>query len=279
MADYFSSIAVDLSKKQIISSSKIEDFFNPDPEFQKIFCGSSMRDAYLFGAAFANILATKFLELEGAALGQKIAEGWKVLDFGCGWGRISRLMARKFGQAPIYGLDVNAEALAVASLAMPKASFSLIDNFPPAPLRDNLIDIAFSVSVFSHLNEEFQKCWADELHRMIRSGGLLFVTYHGPWLMNRISDYERDVGVKDAWHSSLAEQASFLEKYRQQWELGKFTYMRTGGSAMGGGEAYGDVLVPESWAREMWVTAGFEVIEWIEDKSFYPQCIAILRNH
>ena len=279
MKDYFSGEALQLAGKPVMPVADYPELFNPPAEFQNRFSGSSMRDAFLFGAAFCNILVDAIKDLEGETLETKMAAGWQLLDFGCGWGRVTRLLALKYGQKGLFGLDVNQAALATAAAAMPKATFALLENDPPSPLREGLIDLAISVSVFSHLNERYQESWAADIARMVAPSGLAFVTYHGPWLMDvieEVADGTRQ--APSAWHEALAKQGDNVASYRENWANGRFTYMRTGGAAMGGGDAYGDVLVPREWAERLWRQKGFTLLEWVEDKTFYPQCIAILRK-
>lgn len=280
MKDLFSSAAKQLAKKPEMPIGDYPELFNPPAEFQKKFCGSAMLDAYLFGAAFCNILADEIEGIEGATLGDRMATGWQLLDFGCGWGRVTRLLALKYGQRGLFGLDVNPQALAAASTAMPYASFSLLGNLPLSPLRDGLIDLAISVSVFSHLNAAYQDAWAGDLARLVRPGGLAFITYHGPWLMDSIEEFGSGTRLPpSAWHAALGRQTDRLSSYHNNWACGRFSFLRTGGEAMGGGDAYGDALVPCSWADRLWRSKDFTMIKWIEDKRLYPQCIAVLQRN
>ena len=279
MKDLFSGVALQLAQKPVMPMADYPGLFNPPPEFQRRFCGSDMRDAYLFGAGFCNILADAVERLEGATLGDRMAAGSRLLDFGCGWGRVTRLLALAYGQRNLFGLDVNAPALATAAAAMPGATFALVDRQPPSPLRDGLVDIAIGVSVFSHLNECWQAAWAGELARLVRPGGIALVTYHGPWLMDAIEQFgSGESHPPSAWHAALAAQRARLRECRENWEGGRFTYLPTGGEAMGGGDAYGDVLAPCVWADTLWRSHGFAMVQWIEDRRTYPQCIAILRR-
>ncbi|HCI45883.1 MAG TPA: hypothetical protein DFI00_01175 [Rhodospirillaceae bacterium] len=279
MKDRFSAVALELAQKPIMPVEEYPLLFNPPEDFQRRYCGSSMRHAFLFAAGFCNIMMTETEELLGPSEIEAFAQGWKFLDFGCGWGRITRLLALKYGQKGIYGLDVNQTALASASAAMPQATFALLENAPPSPYRDALIDIAISVSVFSHLSMEYQRSWATDIGRMVKSGGVVFVTYHGPWLLDMIEDFgngNRQPG--NPWEVALSRMSGEVSAYRESWADGRFTFMSTGGEAMGDQSAYGDVLVPRQCAEEIWGEAGFSLIKWIEDKERYPQCIAVLRK-
>ena len=279
MRDLFWRAALQLAQKPIMPIADYPQLFNPPAAFQHKFSGSAMRDAFLFGAAFCNIMADEIESLERSTLESRMAAGWRLLDFGCGWGRVTRLLALQYGQQCLFGLDVNATALAASSAAMPYTTFSLLGNDPPSPLRNGLIDLAISVSVFSHLNETYQEAWASDVARLVRLGGFAFVTYHGPWLMDAIGEIAGNTGQpRSAWHAAIGRHADRLSGYRDNWAGGRFSYLCTGGEAMGGGDAYGDVLAPRSWADRLWSSKGFAMIKWIENKTLYPQCIAILKK-
>jgi SAM-dependent methyltransferase len=50
---------------------------------------------------------------------------------------------------------------------------------PPLPFEDASFDLVYSISVFTHLDEEMQDAWLNELKRVLRPGGILIITVHG----------------------------------------------------------------------------------------------------
>ncbi len=84
MKDLFSEIAITLSDKPCMPIDEYPEFFYPPPTFQEKFSGSVIRDAYLFGAAFCNILADEVKMLNVIFLTKEWQKAWNILNSGCG---------------------------------------------------------------------------------------------------------------------------------------------------------------------------------------------------
>jgi SAM-dependent methyltransferase len=106
------------------------------------------------------------------------------LDFGCGCGRMSRHLGAGPGRI-LTGVDIDRPAVAWAGRRLPGRFFA-IDERPPIALPPASFDVAVAVSVFTHLGEERQRDWREELHRLIRPGGLLIATTLPPHLVSMV---------------------------------------------------------------------------------------------
>lgn len=115
-----------------------------------------------------------------ASAGAPISAGSRVLDFGCSSGRVARVLAAAFPDAQILGCDPNVPAVEWASANLPGIEFFPSENEPPLKLEDASIDAAFGVSIWSHYAEGLALRWYDELRRVIKPGGHLISTTHGP---------------------------------------------------------------------------------------------------
>ena len=103
----------------------------------------------------------------------------KVLDWGCGCGRILRFFLEDWNilQHPrIIGIDIDPVNIAWCKENLPNAEFLCIDPDPPTTLPDNEFDLIYGSSVFTHLTEEDQDKWLLELRRLLKPGGFCFVT-------------------------------------------------------------------------------------------------------
>lgn len=96
-----------------------------------------------------------------------------VLDFGCGCGRTSR-----HWQRPVHGTDIHPELVAWCQTHLPGV-YVVNDLEPPTLYSDSSFDLAYAVSVFTHLTVDRQRQWLAEFARIIRPGGLLLLTTHG----------------------------------------------------------------------------------------------------
>jgi SAM-dependent methyltransferase len=112
-----------------------------------------------------------------------------VLDFGCGCGRVTRYW---LGAGPhVAGSDLNEDAVEWCRRNLPFARFELNGLAPPLAFDDGSFDLAYGLSVFTHLPEELQVGWLHELHRVLRPGGRLLLTTHGRRYRGRLSEAER----------------------------------------------------------------------------------------
>jgi SAM-dependent methyltransferase len=113
------------------------------------------------------------------------------LDFGCGAGRIARHLVDFEPILDLWGVDVDADAVAWASRHLP-GHYRIIPRRPPVDMASSFFDVVYAGSVFTHLDEEGQSVWLSELHRILRSGGLLIASTHGPDLTYSRPDLTRD---------------------------------------------------------------------------------------
>ncbi len=113
--------------------------------------------------------------------GRDLSEFQSILDFGCGCARVLLALHREGVSARLFGSDIDGEAIAwcVRNLGA-VATFEANDPLPPIRYADNTFDLVYAVSVFTHLPEDHQDAWLAELRRILKPGGLLITTVHGP---------------------------------------------------------------------------------------------------
>ena len=116
-------------------------------------------------------------------------EAHDVLDFGCGCGRVLRYWEGHAGT--ISGSDRDAGAVEWCRGNLPFARLDRNDLAPPLPHADSSLDLVYALSVFTHLTEELQTAWRDELRRVLRPGGRLLLTTHGRSYVPRLEPDER----------------------------------------------------------------------------------------
>jgi len=121
--------------------------------------------------------------------GADLGEIERLLDFGCGCGRVTRHW-RDLG-ALVHGSDYNADLVDWCRRNLAFATFTTNRLAPPLPLPSESVDVAYAVSVLTHLPEELQHAWLTELRRVVRRGGLLILTTHGDRYLERLDDDER----------------------------------------------------------------------------------------
>jgi SAM-dependent methyltransferase len=80
----------------------------------------------------------------------------RILDFGCGCGRIVMWLEGLAAQTELCGTDIDADALEWASANFPYARFERNGRYPPLPFPDAHFDLVFSSSVFTHIDQHAQ---------------------------------------------------------------------------------------------------------------------------
>jgi SAM-dependent methyltransferase len=101
------------------------------------------------------------------------------LDFGCGCGRLARWIGIEAPEIRLTGVDVDGAQVRWAARHL-SGAFSVMQPRPPLAFPDESFDVAYAVSIFTHLDEGEQDDWLGELARVLRPGGLLLATTHAP---------------------------------------------------------------------------------------------------
>jgi SAM-dependent methyltransferase len=123
--------------------------------------------------------------------GRRIGDFESILDFGCGCGRVIRHWASVESPA-IHGADCNEALIRWCREHLAFARFSVNDPTPPLAYADKAFDFVYAVSVFTHLSEELQLSWINDLRRVLRPGGCLLVTTHGERYLGTLDKRERE---------------------------------------------------------------------------------------
>lgn len=110
--------------------------------------------------------------------GQDLEAFQAILDFGCGCGRVMRHW-NNLPHSRLYGTDYNASLVEWCRRALPFAQFSVNQSNGSLSYGDSQFDFVYSISVFTHLTVAQQQVWMNELWRVLRPGGFLYVTVHG----------------------------------------------------------------------------------------------------
>lgn len=203
----------------------------------------------------------------------------RVMDFGCGWGRITRTFLSVTPADHITGSDVRQDAVDQAGDLAPNLSFVMMDPRPPAPqFADNAFDLVVGYSVFSHLAEDVAQSWITEFGRIVSPGGLVCITTRPRvHLLNAKGQTANAANLT----GHLKQYATMLEDFDAaiaRYDAGEFVYVPTGGGGTLTPDFFGEAVVPQSYVEKHW-QKDFELIEWIDKFSDVgSQPILILRR-
>jgi ubiquinone/menaquinone biosynthesis C-methylase UbiE len=103
-----------------------------------------------------------------------------ILEWGCGPARIIRHLPRLLNDScEIYGSDYNHQTIEWCRKNISDIHFSKNNPQPPLEFEGNFFDIIYATSVFTHLSEEMHYAWFEELKRICKKDGIIFLTTHG----------------------------------------------------------------------------------------------------
>lgn len=137
-----------------------------------------------------DIFPTPHEDMEGLAEEMKRRGARTLLDLGCGSGRhVAHLARQGFSVAGLdgapAGLTLAERRLRASGLA---ADLRLGDIYAPLPYSDAQFDAVIAVQVIHHATRDRIEALAREVVRVLRPGGLLFVTV--PSLRNQGRQFE-----------------------------------------------------------------------------------------
>ncbi len=127
----------------------------------------------------------------------------RVLDFGCGCGRVLRGLHHQAPQHEYHGTDIDPEAIDWCQQNLKEVGqFRHNQSAPPLAFDDASFDCVYSISVFTHLPEAMQFEWLAELARITKPGGQLLLTTHGGRLLaDGGARAQRAFARKGFWYS------------------------------------------------------------------------------
>jgi SAM-dependent methyltransferase len=102
-----------------------------------------------------------------------------ILDFGCGCGRTIRCFEKYAVASSLSGTDIDSAAIDYCRRRFNNIEFSVNQPLPPLDYSSNKFDLVYSISVFTHINEEYQFLWLAELARIVIPGGIVLLSVHG----------------------------------------------------------------------------------------------------
>jgi SAM-dependent methyltransferase len=102
----------------------------------------------------------------------------KVLDFGCGCGRVGRHLRALFPDAQLYFTDTKPDAVHFCARTFSGTGFASNADFNLLELPTTF-DLIWVGSVFTHMDRERQEILFRRLCGALAPGGVLIATFHG----------------------------------------------------------------------------------------------------
>jgi SAM-dependent methyltransferase len=241
----------------------------PPENVQVQFVGKAGDEALSEG----HLLARTFKDLYREYVGP-FAQSTRVLDYGCGWGRITRFFLKDVAAGNVWGLDCNEGIIDFCRKSNPWARFELNDPMPPTDLPADHFDLVFSYSVFTHLREDVHFAWLDELRRLVNPGGLLILTVRPRNFLSYFATLTPATVPSQEAADALVNLFPDAEQALGDYDRGEFVFAPYRYSSYG--DWCGEACIPRPYIEREWASR-FELLDYIEEPNRFMQDLVLLR--
>ncbi len=174
----------------------------------------------------------------------------KILDWGCGPGRVVRHLPKLLPKTLVFGTDYNKVTILWCLEHFPDVRFQINDINPPLGYPPLFFDAIYGISIFTHLSRSNHNAWIKELCRRLKDFGLLLITTQGAAHTTKLTHREQEAfrkgeivireGIKEghltysAFHPEQAmrnlfagyfEVLSFTPGIQESWGIGQDTWL------------------------------------------------------
>ncbi len=237
---------------------------------QSNFVGSSGRRALEEADLF-----WRFLKAVTAVIGCPMTRSSKVLDFGCGWGRFLRFLAKDVDASHLCGVDVDVDVLAECRALDAPGDLQNIEPRGRLPFPDKYFDVVMSYSVFTHLPEDLNLHWMREISRACRPGAVFVLTLEPREFLEFVRN-EAPHG-SSPWHRNLARFARQVDDLLARFDRGEFVYIPSGGGNYRPAATYGEAVVPRQWIDHEWGSL-WRVHQLVNDRNRFQQSVLVVER-
>lgn len=131
--------------------------------------GSINPERYMLHGRTAARIITDFLNDNDI----DIPEGSKILDFGCGCGRVMEAFDDRWR---CHGCDIKPDPIRWIARYRPQWRAVVNDFRPPLPEDFTGFRLIYAISVFTHMDELSVQAWLADFHERLMPGGALLIT-------------------------------------------------------------------------------------------------------
>ena len=196
-----------------------------------------------------------------------------ILDFGCASGRFLRhALLQSKSATNVWGCDLAPANVQWITRHLPKEINSCVNsNKPILPFDENQFDAITAFSVFTHIDQQEAE-WLNELKRIVRPGGILYITIHNDASWRMIKN--RDATIKQFEHQNTFEDNLHVtnEMLSQPIPQERIVFRKDHEPVYNCNVWHSDEYIHREWSKH------FEIIQIADNAHANFQSPVILRN-
>ena len=155
-------------------------------------------------------------------VGRELNSFPRILDFGCGCARTLIHIKDLAPGAQFDGADIDSRAIEWCKQNLNFARFSLSKETPPIEYAPDTFDLIYAISVFTHLDEDYQFRWLKELRRIAKPGAVLLLTVDSSRADESGFVFQRsyEEGLFPAWYQNAFHSKEYvLENFGKYFDV------------------------------------------------------------
>lgn len=207
----------------------------PSADLQRKWCGNSGTELAKQSLQFYKKVIEAFVKANRQPLSSV-----KILDFGCGWGRLIRYFAKDVPEHRLCGCDPDGMMVDLCRQLHVPGTFMCSDYRPASLPFEDQFDLIYAYSVFTHLSEKTHWECLKAIHASLASDGVVILTVRP----------RSFIDIKGIELSRVSDQDS--RDMARRFDEGQFIFHPYKLAPIEGEITYGEAIVPYSYIALNW---------------------------
>jgi len=152
-----------------------------------------------------------------------------ILDFGCGFGRVLRVLKSEFPAAQLTACDISREAIEFCAKTFGATPVLSGENAAEVQFKDKF-DLVWGGTVFTQFDAPQFLTFLHLLHSFVSKDGLLVFTTHGRFVAQRLRTDGRNYGMDessaramlDGWDTTGFGYANYPQEVMTRFGVSKY---------------------------------------------------------